>query len=80
MCALLEAKDPITILVILDSVTNILAAAEKKKELEKVFLQIEECGGLDRIKNLKSHDDIDIRNKSLAILEQYFSFYTVRLR
>ena len=73
MCALLEAKDPKTVLVVLDGIANILAAAEKMNELEKVSLHVEECGGLDRIENLQSHDNVEIYHKSLAILEQYFS-------
>lgn len=73
MCALLEAKDPKTVLVVLDGLANVLAAAEKMNELEKVSLHVEECGGLDRIENLQSHDNVEIYHKSLAILEQYFS-------
>lgn len=73
MCALLEVKDAKTVLVVLDGLTNILAAAEKMNELEKVSLHIEECGGLDRIEALQSHDNVEIYHKALAILEQYFS-------
>jgi importin subunit alpha-2 len=74
LCALLEAKeDSKTILVVLDGLANILAAAEKMGELEKVTLHVEECGGLDRIEALQSHDNVEIYHKFLAILEQYFS-------
>ncbi|KAI9559932.1 hypothetical protein GHT06_013939 [Daphnia sinensis] len=73
LCSLLEAKEPKTILVVLDGLANILAAAEKMGELEKVSLHVEECGGLDRVEALQSHDNVEIYHKSLAILEQYFS-------
>jgi importin subunit alpha-2 len=52
---------------------NILVAAEKMGELEKVSLHVEECGGLDCIEALQSHDNVEIYHKTLAILEQYFS-------
>lgn len=73
MCNLLDAKDAKTILVVLDGLANVLAAAEKMGELEKVSLHVEECGGLDRIEALQNHDNVEIYHKALAILEQYFS-------
>jgi importin subunit alpha-2 len=74
LCALLEAKeDSKTILVVLDGLANILAAAEKMGELEKVSLHVEDCGGLDRIEDLQSHENDEIYRKAHAILKQYFS-------
>ena len=73
LCGLLDAKEPKTVLVVLDGLANILAAAEKMGELEKVSHHVEECGGLDRVEALQSHDNVEIYHKSLAILEQYFS-------
>jgi importin subunit alpha-2 len=74
LCALLEAKeDSKTISVVLDSLANILGASEKMGELEKVSLYVEDCGGLDRIEDLQSHENNEIYHKALAILEQYFS-------
>jgi hypothetical protein len=73
LCGLLEANDPKTVLVVLDGLANTLTAAEKLGELEKVSLMIEECGGLDRIEDLQSHENIEIHHKALEILEQYFS-------
>jgi importin subunit alpha-2 len=67
LCNLLEAMEPKTILVVLDGLANILAAAEKMGELEKVLLHVEECGGLDRIEDLQSHDNVEISHKSLAM-------------
>jgi importin subunit alpha-2 len=67
LCNLLEAKEPKTILVVLDGLANILAAAEKMGELEKVLFQVEECGGLDSIEDLQSHDNVEISHKSLAM-------------
>ncbi|XP_046643251.1 importin subunit alpha-like [Daphnia pulicaria] len=74
LCALLEAKeDSKTILIVLDGLANILAAAEKMGELEKVSLHVEDCGGLDRIEDLQSHENDEIYRKAHAILKQYFS-------
>ncbi|EFX74589.1 hypothetical protein DAPPUDRAFT_251789 [Daphnia pulex] len=74
LCALLDqSKEPKTILVVLAGLAKILAAAEKMGELEKVSLHVEECGGLDRIKDLQSHENDEIYRKAHAILKQYFS-------
>ncbi|XP_046649137.1 importin subunit alpha-5-like [Daphnia pulicaria] len=73
---ILETKEPKrakTIVVELDGLANILAAAEKMSECAKVSLHVKERGLLDRIGVLLRHDDIKIHPKSLAILERYFS-------
>jgi len=70
LCTLLEDKDPETVLVVLNGLANMSVAAEKMGELEKVSLDVEECGGLDRIEDLQSHENNEIYHKALAIRKQ----------
>ena len=73
MCDLLEDKDDKTVLIVLDGIANILDAGQKMNKLEKVTQHVEQCGGLNRIEDLQlSHENKEIYNKSLAILQQYF--------
>jgi importin subunit alpha-2 len=61
-----------TILFVLDGLANILAAAAEMDEPAKVSLYVEDCGVLDCIEDLQSHENNEIYYKALAILEQYF--------
>ena len=71
-CDLLAAKDDKTVGVVLDGVANILATAEKLGETDKVAMMVEECGGLDRVEALQSHENEQIYLKALQIIETFF--------
>ncbi|XP_018572553.1 importin subunit alpha-1 [Anoplophora glabripennis] len=73
MCNLLNSKDYKTVVVVLDGLANILNAANKMGEVEKVAILIEECGGLDSIEALQTHDNEKIYEKALSVIENYFS-------
>lgn len=72
-CNLLETKDWNVILVVLDGLTNILHAAEKIGQVERCCIMIEEAGGLDKIEALQHHQNEQVYQKSMAILDTYFS-------
>lgn len=68
---MLNTRDVQVAQVVLDGISNILAAAGDN--LEQVTTAIEECGGLDLIEALQEHTNIDIYRLAYDIIERYFN-------
>ncbi|XP_054733600.1 importin subunit alpha-7 [Anastrepha obliqua] len=74
MCDFLTVVDSDIVQVVLNALENILKAGEKFAARPNPYaMAIEECGGLDKIEYLQSHENRDIYYKSFYIIEQYFS-------
>ena len=56
--------------VVLDGLNNILKSSD---DVDSVAQVIEECGGLDKIEALQSHENPDIYQLAFDIIERYFS-------
>lgn len=70
-CSLLSVKDTQVVNVVLDGLHNILKMAGEN--VETVASMIEECGGLDKIESLQSHENEDIYKLAYEIIDHYFS-------
>ncbi|XP_018377927.1 PREDICTED: importin subunit alpha-like [Trachymyrmex cornetzi] len=72
-CNLLEAKEYHKVINALDSLINILSAAGTREQTKRFVIMIKEAGGLDKLKALRYHQDEKIYEKSMAIIDIFFS-------
>lgn len=72
-CNLLDTKDWNIIIVVLDGLTNILHAAQKMGEVDRLAVMIEESGGLDKLEALQHHQNEQVYQKSMAMIDTFFS-------
>ncbi|KAL4636669.1 hypothetical protein ACB098_03G019000 [Castanea mollissima] len=79
LCDLLICPDPRIVTVCLEGLENILKVGEADKDMGlnngvNLYAQmIDECEGLDKIENLQSHDNNEIYEKAVKILERYWA-------
>ncbi|XP_021734485.1 importin subunit alpha-4-like [Chenopodium quinoa] len=79
LCDLLICPDPRIVTVCLEGLENILKVGEADKEMGmnggvNIYAQmIDECEGLDKIENLQTHDNHDIYEKAVKVLEKYWA-------
>lgn len=76
LCDLLTCSDPKIISVALEGLENILRVGEEDritKGVNEYAILIEEADGLDKIENLQNHGNLDIYDKVVKILEDYFN-------
>ncbi|XP_066365929.1 importin subunit alpha-1b-like [Miscanthus floridulus] len=77
LCDLLVCPDPRIVTVCLEGLENILKVGEAEKNLGagdvNVYAQmIDDAEGLDKIENLQSHDNTEIYEKAVKMLETYW--------
>ncbi|KFQ24674.1 Importin subunit alpha-1, partial [Merops nubicus] len=71
---LLLVKDSKTLLIILDTITNLFKAAKKLGVTDRLCLLVEELGGLEKMEALLTHENNIVYEAALIIMEKYFCF------
>ncbi|KAI6692960.1 hypothetical protein NL676_020670 [Syzygium grande] len=78
LCDLLVCPDPRIVTVCLEGLENVLKVGQAEKEQgntgDNVYAQmIDDAEGLEKIENLQSHDNNEIYEKSVKLLETYWA-------
>uniref|UniRef100_A0A8C3I899 Importin subunit alpha n=1 Tax=Chrysemys picta bellii TaxID=8478 RepID=A0A8C3I899_CHRPI len=68
---LLSARDGKTILVILDTISNLFL--RNKAWISKLCFLVEELGGLEKIEALQTHNNTMVYQAALGLIERYFA-------
>ncbi|KAK9136655.1 hypothetical protein Sjap_007249 [Stephania japonica] len=77
LCDILGYPDPRIVIVCLKGLENILKVGKALKDMGRnggmnIYAHmIDECGGFEKIENLQSHDNNDIYERAVKILEKY---------
>lgn len=69
---LLDVQDPKIVGVVLDCLGNILKSGVQADGTNPCVEWVDEAGGVDKIEALQEHENEDIYEKSLRIIETYF--------
>jgi importin subunit alpha-1 len=70
LCSVISAADPKILLVILDAIDSILRVGKSSDRDYAGY--VDECDGLDAIENLQTHENDNVYEKAVAIIETYF--------
>lgn len=76
LCAMVNCGDTKMIIVVLDAIENILKVGLKNSNgrvVDNLYADaVEECGGLDAVEELQNHENEEIYEKVVNILQKYF--------
>jgi hypothetical protein len=77
LCDLLICPDPRIVTVCLEGLENILKVGEAEKnigagDVNNYAQMIDDAEGLEKIENLQSHDNTEIYEKAVKMLESYW--------
>lgn len=70
ICGVLDIADTRMLLVVLDAIEGILKVGRDASRDYIGF--VDECGGLDKIETLQEHQNNDVYQKAICIIETYF--------
>jgi len=59
--------------LIMDTIGLMMSLAEKMGQLDQATIIVEECGGLDEIEQLQNHENEEVYQKALQLVEKYFT-------
>eukprot|EP00554_Chaetoceros_debilis_P003005 CAMPEP_0194083734 /NCGR_PEP_ID=MMETSP0149-20130528/9733_1 /TAXON_ID=122233 /ORGANISM="Chaetoceros debilis, Strain MM31A-1" /LENGTH=540 /DNA_ID=CAMNT_0038766185 /DNA_START=100 /DNA_END=1722 /DNA_ORIENTATION=- len=70
ICSIIDVADPKILMIALEAIDAILKVGKQSGRDYMGF--VDECDGLDKIENLQEHENHNVYDKAVYIIEQYF--------
>ncbi|CAL8102364.1 unnamed protein product [Calicophoron daubneyi] len=73
LCALLTVSDSKVIIMVLEALRKLFEVSEQYGQLESACIQLETCGGLDKLEELQDHNNEKVYQLAYSFIEKYFN-------
>ncbi|KAH8865586.1 Importin subunit alpha-1 isoform 2 [Schistosoma japonicum] len=73
LCNLLTVSESKVVLMVLESIKKLLEVSDQYGQLEPACIELETCGGLDKLEELQDHSNIQVYQVAYNLIEKYFN-------
>lgn len=73
LCDLLDVSDTRIVIVALEALDSILKCGVNTNSIDEFTALVDEAEGIDKLENLQEHENEEVYNKAVRIIEQYFN-------
>ncbi|VDP71866.1 unnamed protein product [Schistosoma mattheei] len=73
LCNILTVSESKVVLMVLEGIKKLLEISDQYGQLEPACIELETCGGLDKLEELQDHTNVQVYQVAYDLIEKYFN-------
>ncbi|XP_018654197.1 LOW QUALITY PROTEIN: importin alpha-related [Schistosoma mansoni] len=73
LCNILTVSESKVVLMVLEGIKKLLEISDQYGQLEPACIELETCGGLDKLEGLQDHSNVQVYQIAYDLIEKYFN-------